>query len=268
MNNNQLSKAFEGHDVTIITDEHGEPWFKGKDVCDILQNKNHNEALGRLDKDDRDGVDITDPIGRKQNAMFINESGLYNLLFTSRLPEAKRFKKWVTSEVLPSIRKTGQYVAPMTDDERLRLLINNCNRLLAEKDALIKFNMIAVETAEKLADEMADDYPKVLYAEAVEASQTDMLIRDYVKTIPGIGQKQLFDKLRKASIVYHVDGSYLAYASYIDKGWFKMRERPYTSPNGNKRTSMQLYITGKGRIKIAERLGLVSSNDKQMRLAV
>ncbi len=90
----------------------GEPWFMGKDVCQVLGLVNHKDALGRLDDDERYGVGITDPIGRQQEATFINESGLYSLIMQSRKPEAKAFKKWITSEVLPSIRKYGFYISP------------------------------------------------------------------------------------------------------------------------------------------------------------
>lgn len=87
------------------------PWFVGKDVCEALSIANHNDALGRLDDDERRGVAITDPLGIEQTAVAINESGLYSLILTSRKPEAKKFKKWVTAEVLPAIRKTGRYEA-------------------------------------------------------------------------------------------------------------------------------------------------------------
>lgn len=90
----------------IINDE---SWFVGKDVCNALGFANHNDALSRLDADERDGVGITDPMGRSQEVTVINESGLYHLIFQSRKPEAKAFRKWVTNEVLPSIRRTGSY---------------------------------------------------------------------------------------------------------------------------------------------------------------
>jgi prophage antirepressor-like protein len=86
-----------------------EPWFCGKDVCKVLDISNHNDALSRLDDDERNGVGITDLIGRTQVATFVNESGLYNLIFQSRKPEARVFRKWVTSDVLPTLRRTGEY---------------------------------------------------------------------------------------------------------------------------------------------------------------
>lgn len=87
----------------------GESWFVGKDICNALGFANHNDALSRLDADERDGVGITDPMGRSQEVTAINESGLYHLIFISRKPEARAFRRWVTNTVLPSIRRTGSY---------------------------------------------------------------------------------------------------------------------------------------------------------------
>ncbi|OYX07671.1 MAG: hypothetical protein B7Z15_15660 [Rhizobiales bacterium 32-66-8] len=107
---------FEGAEVRLI-DRNGEPWFVLADVCRVLEIANHNDASGRLDDDEKDGVGITDPIGRVQQNTIINESGLYSLVLTSRKPAAKRFKKWVTAEVLPSLRRTGVYVmSPEAED--------------------------------------------------------------------------------------------------------------------------------------------------------
>lgn len=95
-----------------------EPWFRGKDICEVLGLTNHNKTLSRLDEDERQGVTISDPLGGTQTAIFINESGLYSLILQSRKPQARAFKKWVTSEVLPSIRKYGYYVAPGSELSR------------------------------------------------------------------------------------------------------------------------------------------------------
>lgn len=87
----------------------GEPWFVAKDVCQVLGIANHKDAVSRLDNDEKDGVGIIDPIGRQQTATVVSESGLYSLIFQSRKPEARKFRKWVTAEVLPSIRRRGYY---------------------------------------------------------------------------------------------------------------------------------------------------------------
>ena len=97
------------HKVRVVIDKHGNPWWVAKDVCDVLGIDNPSQALSRLDDDEKDDVILNDAIGRPQNTAVVNESGLYALIFNSRKPEAKAFQKWVTSEVLPSIRKTGSY---------------------------------------------------------------------------------------------------------------------------------------------------------------
>ena len=99
----------------------GEPWFVGKDVCNLLGIANTKDALSRLDDDERRGVGITDPIGRNQQVNCINESGLYHLIFISRKPEAKAIRRWVTGTVLPSIRRTGSYTVGSQPEERKRL---------------------------------------------------------------------------------------------------------------------------------------------------
>ena len=100
--------AFEGRQVRIITDEHGIPWFVAADVCAALGVGNSRQAFTRLDDDER-GVISSDTLGGKQSMAAVNEPGLYSLILSSRKPEAKRFKRWVTHEVLPAIRRTGRY---------------------------------------------------------------------------------------------------------------------------------------------------------------
>ena len=113
---------FENNDVRtqVINDE---PWFVGKDVAEILGYERPTKAISdHVDEEDRDEVPIQDSIGRMQNTPIINESGLYSLVFKSQLPSAKKFKRWVTSEVLPAIRKTGSYKMPKDPMDALRLM--------------------------------------------------------------------------------------------------------------------------------------------------
>lgn len=117
-------KIFENKEFgeirTVVKD--GEPWFVGKDVTKILGYERPTKAiLDHVDEEDLDAVPIQDSIGRMQNTPAVNESGLYSLILSSKLPNAKKFKKWVTSEVLPSIRKTGGYQKPLTPQEMMRL---------------------------------------------------------------------------------------------------------------------------------------------------
>lgn len=134
MNELQHVFDFRGQEVrTVVPND--EPWFVAKDVCEILEIKNSRDAVSRLDEDEKDAVGLTDTIGRKQTVSVVNESGLYELIFASRKPEARLFKKWVKQEVLPSIRKTGQY--------------SNV-KVLDERRALIESLKLTADTAEKV----------------------------------------------------------------------------------------------------------------------
>ena len=117
---------FEARPIRAI-DKDGDPWFVLVDVCRILEIGNASDAARRLDDDEKDALDIVDPMGRPQRVTIINQSGLYSLILTSRKPEARRFKKWVTAEVLPAIRKTGKYqskeVSP-TNFDAIRALVD------------------------------------------------------------------------------------------------------------------------------------------------
>lgn len=128
------SFLYENENVVRSILQNGNPWFVGKDVCAVLGHKNHNQALSRLDEDERDGVQILDSMKREQEIVVINESGLYSLIFSSRVDAAKKFKKWVTSELLPTIRKTGQYktndeTSPNETQQDMMMLQNELLRL-------------------------------------------------------------------------------------------------------------------------------------------
>jgi prophage antirepressor-like protein len=114
---------FDGAAVRT-TEINDDPWFVGKDVCRALGLSNHSDALARLDEDERtDGVGITDPIGREQNPILISEPGVYRLIFTSRVPAAERFKRWLAHDVLPALRREGKYVmGDMTTREKLAVV--------------------------------------------------------------------------------------------------------------------------------------------------
>lgn len=140
---------FEGNEVrTLKIDE--EPFFVGKDVTEILGYSNSRKALkDHVDEEDKkDGVTIRDSIGREQQPTLINESGLYSLILSSKMPKAKKFKHWVTSEVLPAIRKTGSYQVPQTPEEQLALTMEVTNRLVGRVDKVEKDIKHIKDTAE------------------------------------------------------------------------------------------------------------------------
>lgn len=125
-------QVFDFNNSKVRTfEKNSEVWFCLKDVCRILEIKNHKDVISRLNKDGVDGTDLTDRLGRKQKATFINESNLYKVIFQSRKPQAEQFTEWVTGEVLPAIRKKGSYGLPTTPEEKIDLLLqasSNANK--------------------------------------------------------------------------------------------------------------------------------------------
>ena len=133
---------FESHTIRTIIGSDGEPWWVAADVCRVLSIVNVGDAIAKLDDDERrDDIGITDVIGRQQKTWMVNEPGLYTLVFRSNKPEAKRFRKWVTSEVLPAIRKTGRYAAGDQEGDYL----------LREIDAIRQLRLDQIEADRRLA---------------------------------------------------------------------------------------------------------------------
>lgn len=163
---------------TVTVD--GEPWFVGKDVCRVLEINNHRDALKRLDGDERDGVDITDPIGRNQNVTIINESGLYSLILTSRKPQAHAFKRWITHEVIPAIRKTGRYSARpgiTIDPDALTLIISTT---VAE----------TVKQLLPLIREPAQPPPRIAPEAPKRRTRNPVLLRDFEHVLHKVMEEQ------------------------------------------------------------------------------
>ena len=139
---------YEGQQVrTAVKD--GQPWFAGKDVCEILDLGNTAQALSRLEDDEIDGIILNDSVGRQQSMLCVNEFGLYSLVLSSRKPEAKAFKRWITHEVIPSIRKTGSYSTQLTPTEALlqsvQLLAKQEREITEVKQAQAKSNAVLIE---------------------------------------------------------------------------------------------------------------------------
>ena len=222
-----------------IFDKNGEPWFVGRDVCNILGYGNPRDAISRhIDEDDK-GVVKSDTLGGNQNLTIINESGLYSLILSSKLPNAKRFKHWVTSEILPSIRKHGMYA---TDE-----LINN-------PDVFIQvLQELKAERERKVALEAQAEAnrPKIIFADAVAASHNSILIGDLAKLIKqngvDIGQKRLFEWLRNNGYLMKSGASYnLPTQKSMELKLFEIKERTINNPDGSIRTTKTTKVTGKG----------------------
>ncbi len=212
---------FEGISVrTILKD--GEPWFVLKDVCTILEIGNPSDVKSRLE----DGVvtieGIPDSLGRTQSAAIVNEDGLYDVILDSRKLEAKKFRKWITSEVIPSIRKTGGYILPQTMPETLRLLAAEI-----EKNQAIEAEnkQLAIEAAEKDQKLKEQATPVAIYNLAISAHNT-MSMQEVAKSL-GTGRTKLYQILREEGII--MKNSTLPYQRFIDAGYFKVTERPRAS---------------------------------------
>jgi len=186
---NQLQKFMYSNQEVRSTVINGEPWFVAKDVCDVLELTNSRMAVERLDEDEK-GVSSTDTLGGTQNLTIVNESGLYSLILGSRKPEAKQFKRWITHEVIPMIRKTGGYVLPQTMPETLRLLA-----------AEIEKNQEAEAHNQRLSLQIEADKPKTIFADAVSASNDSILVGQLATYLKqngvNIGQTRLFQYLRE-----------------------------------------------------------------------
>ena len=220
----------------------GEPWFVLKDVCQVLGMHNSRMVADRLDADEK-GVSQIDTLGGKQEMTIINESGLYNVILRSDKPEAKPFRKWVTSEVLPTIRRHGMYATPDTVE-----------KMLADPDTTIKLlETIKQERAARLALEAQAeaDKPKVLFADAVSASHTSILVGDLAKLLRQngveIGQNRLFSFLREKGYLCSQGERYnLPTQRSMDRGWFQVKETTINQPNGSVRITRTVKVTGKG----------------------
>lgn len=227
MNELQIFNNDEFGEIRTVTDKVDAVWFCGKDVAQALGYERGAKAIqDHVDREDTHEVPIQDSIGRMQNTPFINESGLYSLVLSSKLPNAKKFKRWVTSEVLPSIRKTGSYNLPTTYKDALKQLL------------------VQVEENEKLALENKEMQPKAEFFDAVADSKDAIPIGNVAKVlgIKGMGRNNLFEFLRQKSIL---DRNNIPYQVFVDKGWFRVVEQRYTK-NGEQCISFKTLVYQKG----------------------
>ncbi|UOK49494.1 phage antirepressor (plasmid) [Bacillus tropicus] len=230
----QVRTVVKGEDV----------WFVAKDVCEVLEIKNTTQAMQKLDPEERTMFNI----GRQGETNIINESGLYSLIMTSRKPQAKAFKKWVTSEVLPSIRKHGAY---MTDQA--------LEKAVTDPDFMIGLlNNLKVEKAKRVEAErtILQQQPLVTFAEACMQSDKALKVSEVAKLAAkhGIktGQKRLFATLREWGLIFKNKNEPTQKA--IDSGYFEVVQGVKEKPNGENFTWITPYITPKGQAYIIDRL--------------
>lgn len=226
--------------TTVINNE---PYFVGKDVAEALGYSNPRKALADHVDDEDKGVTKCDTLGGNQELTVINESGLYALVFGSKLPKAKEFKHWVTSEVLPSIRKHGAYATPATIEN----IINNPDFGIQ----LLKSLKEEQEKNKQLAADNEQMKPKALFADAVASADTSILIGDLAKLIRqngiAIGQKRLFAWMRDNGYLMKCGTSYnMPTQRSMELGIFEVKERTIQNPDGSARITRTTKVTGKG----------------------
>ena len=225
----------------------GEPWLVGKDVAEILGYNEPHKAIARhVDIDDGMKHPVIDSIGRKQKVTIINESGFYSLVLSSKMPNAKKFKRWVTSEVLPTIRKTGGYVA--NEDVFVETYLPFAD------EPIKQLFRIQCRVINQLNERIRKDEPKVKFADHVSDSTNLIDVNKMAKLCADhgirIGRNRLFAWMRARGILM---GGNIPYQEYIDNGYFRVKESVYES-NGQTKTYQQTFVTGKGQQYILSRL--------------
>lgn len=240
MNNEMQRFDFKGAPLRTLTDEAGESWFVAKDVCDILEISNPSDALKRLDDDERSRVNL----GRQGETNIVNEAGLYVLVLGSRKPEAHEFQRWVTHEVLPSIRKHGGYMAGQ-------------ERMTPEQMALASMRWLQSKVDEQ-AKQLKAQEGKVLFANAVETARTSILVGDFAKILKSngidIGPRRLFAWLREHGWLIKAKGSSwnMPTQKAMDLHLFEVKETTISHSDGHTTINKTPKMTGKGQTYFAK----------------
>lgn len=244
MNDVTIFRKDEFGAVRAVTLE-GEPWFVAADVCRALGLGNSSKAVMPLD-DDEKGITNSNTLGGEQKMVIVSEPGLYSLIVRSRKPEAKAFKRWITHEVIPSIRKTGGYIAgqeTMDDDQLLANALMVAQRKIAERNKQLEAANAKIQA----------DAPKVLFAETVEKAEGDILVRQLAKLMVqrgyDTGEKRLYDLLRRDGFVIKANAKDQNAPTQrsVDMGLMRSIERTVSSAEKTFISSTTL-ITPKGQI--------------------
>lgn len=230
----------------------GTPYFVGKDVAEVLGYERPAKAIAdHVDEEDRDEVPIQDSIGRRQKTHVINESGLYSLILSSKLPKAKEFKHWVTSEVLPSIRKHGMYATEELLDNP-DFAIKVFNELKAERE-----KRKALETTVNVQKQLIGELkPKADYTDQVLKSKSLVTITQIAKDY-GMSGRQFNKLLNDIGVQYKTGGynkQWLLYSKYQDKGWTHSETIRFTRSDGREDFVLETKWTQKGRLGLYQLL--------------
>ena len=224
----------------------GSPWFVAKDVCECLDINNSRQALARLDSDEKNSVILNDGTPGNPEKGIVNEYGLYSLVLSSRKPSAKAFKRWITHEVIPAIRKHGAYMTGETLEQALTspdFLIRLATELKTEQEA------------RKMAEAQIEaDKPKVLFADSVAASHGSILVGELAKLLNqngiDIGQNRLFNWLRENGYLICRKGTdyNMPTQRSMEMQLFSIKETAITHSDGHVSISKTVKVTGKGQL--------------------
>lgn len=242
-------KIFENEQfgkVRIAMNESNEPLFCLADVCGVIGIANARNVRPRLEEDDVRQMDTIDSLGRNQQVTFITESGLYDVIIRSDSEKAKPFRKWVTSEVLPCIRKTGGYIATKMDDTPEEIM---ARALIVAQETLKRKEQRLIEAEQKIQK----DAPKVLFADAVSTSHRSCLIAELAKILQqngvNIGQNRLFSWMRENGYLCQKGDYYNQPTQKSMKlGLFELKKTSITKPDGSVLVTTTTKVSGKGQI--------------------
>lgn len=236
---------FKGAALRTLTDENGEPWFVAKDVCDVLELSNVSQTLARrLDDDEKSSITLNDGTPGNPNRAIVSESGLYVLVLASRKPEAHEFKRWVTHEVLPQIRRTGGYIPTTDADDDMTILAKAV--MIGQRTMEEQKRRIAAQ--ESHINELE---PKARFADAVAASDGTCLIGEPAKMLRqnglDIGQNRLFEILRQDGYLGKTGSNRnVPTQKAMDLGLFRIKETAITHSDGHVTINRTAKVTGKG----------------------
>lgn len=236
----QIFKNNEFGEIRTVT-KNNEPWLVAIDVCNALELSNPTVVVGRLDEDERTKFNL----GRQGMTNIVSEYGLYNLILASRKKEAKKFKRWITHEVIPTIRKHGAYMSSEVIE-----------KTLSDPDYLIQLatNLKEEKAKRVLAEAQIErDKPKVLFADSCEVAENSILIGEFAKRLKqngfDIGQNKLFEWLRQHDyLCKNGERKNLPTQYAMELGLFEIKTRVLSNPNGSVRTTSTTKITGRGQI--------------------
>lgn len=234
-------KTFEHPEFGSIraVEQNNEPWFVAKDIAERLGYKDTVNAIkSHVDDEDKAGWRITTQFGEKE-AVIINESGLYSLVLSSKLPNAKKFKRWVTSDVLPSIRRTGGYIAAKADD--------------TPEEIMARALLIANDTIQRQKKQIEADRPKVSYCDEILRCENAILATTIAKDY-GMSAVAFNRKLNELGIQYKRGGTWFLYDKYAGKGYTRSETYKYADGDGRNCASVSTKWTQKGRLFLYERL--------------